>query len=272
MSQPLSSDAPPFRPLAATASWAAELLIAHRQPNALQTLHWSLASLLRFRNFIVFEYSGRSEPALLESSFDRDYLLRHLHDYLLGLYQLDPFHALADGTHTGLYRMRDIAPEGFQHSEYYLRHYHATQVTDELRYVTPLSPGRSIHLLIEREYPATDFSPREIRRMQDVAPLIHAFVAEHMHQSDIATPAQPALAQTGFDLRQTILCILPGEITNRECDIIELMLKGHSVKSMSTQLMIEEATVTNHKRNIYAKMRIHSQAQLFDRFLKVLSA
>jgi DNA-binding CsgD family transcriptional regulator len=49
------------------------------------------------------------------------------------------------------------------------------------------------------------------------------------------------------------------------------MLKGHSAKSMARTLDIEEGTVTNHKRNLYAKLGIHSQAQLFDRFLRTLT-
>jgi DNA-binding CsgD family transcriptional regulator len=40
---------------------------------------------------------------------------------------------------------------------------------------------------------------------------------------------------------------------------------------MAAVLNIEEGTVTNHKRNIYAKIGVHSQAQLFDRFLRTLT-
>jgi DNA-binding CsgD family transcriptional regulator len=50
------------------------------------------------------------------------------------------------------------------------------------------------------------------------------------------------------------------------------MLKGHSAKSIAGALDIEEGTVSNHKRNIYAKVGVHSQAQLFDRFLRTLTA
>lgn len=267
------------RPLATIAQWGARLIAANNDPQALRVLRQALVSLVDFRNFIVFEYRAQHAPILLDSSFERDYLLRHLRDYLLGLYQLDPFFAHADGSSAGLYRMRDIAPEGFPQSEYYLRHYQATQVNDELRYVVPLGPGRSVHLLIERELPAPAYSARELRRLHDVAPFVIAWITQLMQAMQRADAGPPAAAPAtalpalpGFDLRGTILRLLPGEITARECDIVELMLKGHSVKSMSTRLAIEEATVTNHKRNLYAKMHIHSQAQLFDRFLRVLGA
>ena len=62
----------------------------------------------------------------------------------------------------------------------------------------------------------------------------------------------------------------PGKLTDREAEIVEMMLKGHSAKSMARVLGIEAGTAANHKRNIYAKLDIHSQAQLFDMFLRTL--
>jgi len=263
---------PPFddSPLAWTGHWGGILVDRLRSPEALPALRAMLASLLEFRNFIALEYNRDRAPALLASSFDRDYLLRHLHDYLLGLYQLDPFHALADGQALGLYRMRDIAPEGFERSEYYQRHYQATQVIDELRYVVPLGPGRSVHLLIEREAPDAPFAANDLARLADLLPLVSGCSARHLEWRD-AQQGEPPAQRAQFDLRATIMSIAPGDVTTRECDIIELMLKGHSVKSMAAQLAIEEVTVTNHKRNIYAKLQVHSQAQLFDRFLRALA-
>ena len=264
------SPPPLTSPLACAVQWGSLLIETLHSEAALPSLHAMMASLLEFRNFIALDYRNGRAPELLASSFDRDYLLRHLHDYMLGLYQLDPFYALADGQISGLHRMRDIAPEGFDHSEYFQRHYQSTQVIDELRYIVPLAPGRSVHLLIERESPATPFTRADMALLVELAPLVHACVARHLEWRDghMGLQASPG---TDFDLRETIRSIAPGEITARECDIIELMLKGHSVKSMAGQLAIEDVTVTNHKRNIYAKLGVHSQAQLFDRFLRALT-
>lgn len=260
----------PDRPLAWASSWAARLLRAQHEPGDLDLLHQGLGQLVPLTNFIVFEFAVDRQPALIDCNYDRDYMLAQMAQYRSGLYLLDPFWRTVVEGQAGLVRLDDIAPEDFRQSEYFLRHYQATDVVDEMRYAVPLQPGRSVHVFVEREAPLPAFEADERRRFGDVEPLVRAFVEAHFARRDRqtlqASPQRPA-----FDLREQIHAMQPGQITARETDIIELMLKGHSAKSMARALDIEEGTVTNHKRNIYAKIGIHSQAQLFDRFLRTLS-
>ena len=222
-------------------------------------------------NFIVVDFILDHEPVLVDSNYEREYLLRHLAAYRSGLYQLDPFYAYVAAGITGLFRLDDIAPENFRQSEYFLRHYSFTGVIDELRYLVPLAPGRSVHVFMEREQPMPPFSRAEFRRLQDIGPFVLTFLQQHWQWRERHMNLHAAAPREAFDLRQQINAIAPGEVTPRESEIIEQMLKGHSSKSMASVLGIEEGTVTNHKRNIYAKLGIHSQAQLFDRFLRTLA-
>lgn len=206
---------------------------------------------------------------LIDSNYEPGYMQAAMSAYLNGLYLLDPFWiTLVEGC-ARLVSMDELAPEDFRQSEYFLRHYEATGVLDELRYVVPLQPGRCVHVFVEREAPLTAFDDAERLRLSEVEPLVRAFVEAHFawrdQQGSHAKPRPP------FDLRDQIHAIQPGAITAREVDIIELMLKGQSAKSIARLLEIEEGTVTNHKRNIYFKLRVHSQAQLFDRFLRTLT-
>lgn len=260
------------RPLADAARLAASLLRAQHSAGALGILHEALAAMVPLSNFIVVDFVVDQEPVLVESNYEREYLLRHLAAYRSGLYQLDPFYPhVALGT-AGLLRLDAIAPENFRGSEYFLRHYKFTGVIDELRYLVPLGPGRAVHVFIEREQPLPLYSRADSRRLSDIEPFVRAFVEQHWQWRERHLAAAPVTRREAFDLRQQIQTIAPGEITPRESEIIEQMLKGHSAKSMAGLLGIEEGTVTNHKRNIYAKLGIHSQAQLFDRFLRTLSA
>lgn len=270
MSNRLPSPDPLQRPLAWASSWAARLVQAQREPHALHVLRQGLGELAPLTSFIVFDFAIDRQPALIDSNYDLDYLMHQMSQYRSGLYLLDPFWRTVVEGQTGLLRLDDIAPEDFRQSEYFLRHYQATGVVDELRYVVPLHPGRSVHVFVEREAPLSAFDAGERGRFADVEALVRTFVEPHFARRDRqrrqASPPRPA-----FDLREQIHAMQPGQITARESDIIELMLKGHSAKSMARVLDIEEGTVTNHKRNIYAKIGIHSQAQLFDRFLRSLS-
>lgn len=259
------------RPLAWVSRWSARLMRACEVAEGLGELHRCLGALAPVTNFIVFEYARERRPVLIDSNYERNYMQAAMAPYCDGLYLLDPFWRTVVDGRAGLVRMDDIAPEDFRQSEYFLRHYQATGVVDELRYVVPLASGAWVHVFVEREASLPTFDEAERSRFGDLEPLVRAFVERHFAWREARyMPAQPR--RPGFDLRSQIGSMQPGEITSRETDIIELMLKGYSAKSMACALDIAEGTVTNHKRNIYAKMGVHSQAQLFDRFLSTLTA
>ncbi|MEZ5732523.1 MAG: helix-turn-helix transcriptional regulator [Paracoccaceae bacterium] len=56
-------------------------------------------------------------------------------------------------------------------------------------------------------------------------------------------------------------------LTVREREIAQLILIGHSSNSISLNLEISMPTVKTHRRNIYSKLQISSQAELFSLFL-----
>ncbi len=52
-------------------------------------------------------------------------------------------------------------------------------------------------------------------------------------------------------------------LTRRERQISQLLLRGHSSKSVARELKIAPGTVMVHKRNLFAKLGISSQYELF---------
>jgi len=59
-------------------------------------------------------------------------------------------------------------------------------------------------------------------------------------------------------------------LTAREREIVALMLQGHSSRSIAEAVAISVGTVKNHRKNIYRKLAVHSQSELFARFLDVI--
>nr|WP_237684321.1 helix-turn-helix transcriptional regulator [Pseudaminobacter soli] len=57
-------------------------------------------------------------------------------------------------------------------------------------------------------------------------------------------------------------------LTPRELEVVGLVLEGHSSESISSLLGISAGTVRIHRKNIYAKMRISSQRELFAIFIR----
>lgn len=58
-----------------------------------------------------------------------------------------------------------------------------------------------------------------------------------------------------------------GLLTPREREVVEHTLKGHSADAVGAILGISPGTVRIHRRNIYAKLRINSQGELFSKFI-----
>ena len=60
-------------------------------------------------------------------------------------------------------------------------------------------------------------------------------------------------------------------LTRREREVVRLVLRGHSSNSIGRQFKITTGTVKIHRKNIYAKLGISSQSELFSHFISYLS-
>jgi DNA-binding CsgD family transcriptional regulator len=60
-------------------------------------------------------------------------------------------------------------------------------------------------------------------------------------------------------------------LTVRERENAHLILRGHSVKSTARVLNISPETVRMHRKNLYTKLEISSQAELFALFIDWLT-
>jgi DNA-binding CsgD family transcriptional regulator len=62
-----------------------------------------------------------------------------------------------------------------------------------------------------------------------------------------------------------------GILTPREREVVELTLRGHSADAIGKLLGIAPGTVRIHRKNIYAKLRINSQGELFSEFISAIT-
>ena len=60
-------------------------------------------------------------------------------------------------------------------------------------------------------------------------------------------------------------------LSPREREVAQLILKGHSGTSIGAHLGISQTTVKSHRQNLYGKLGIASQFELFSQFLQSLS-
>jgi DNA-binding CsgD family transcriptional regulator len=180
--------------------------------------------------------------------------------YLAGAFVLDPFHdAVRTDRTERMIVMRDIAPDDFKQTEYYRLHYATTRIIDEIGFVMTLEDGFMAVLSLSRTGTAPLFSCDDLERLKAAAPIICSLGGRHWYH----------LPGLSLEIKNTAPAtrIEHPLLTRRELEIVTLVLKGHSNLSLAAVLSLSTNTVKVHRRQIYAKLNISSQAELFRLFL-----
>jgi DNA-binding CsgD family transcriptional regulator len=185
-----------------------------------------------------------------------------------GPYLLDPFYnRFLRGEADGCYRLAELAPEGFLRSEYFASYYHLLNFSDELGLLASLGADACAHLSITRQRGRPRFNRRDRDWLAAAAPLIRDAV-RRMHEAQ--HPAPNDRAGLHDSLRRAHRHFGASILTERERDVVQLLLRGNSAKAIARALQISPETARNHLKRIYPKLGVASQAELFALFFKAL--
>ena len=235
----------------------------------------ALKSLTDFDYSVAFAFHQSERPLCLFDTFSPEKRVVFVDDYLKGPYLLDPFFK-ACGRHvdTGLYRLRDIAPDRFYQSEYYRSYYMRTGLSEEICYTFYLPKGVAVAISLMRSGESSRFSAREFRLLDSVAPIVVSLAQRHWQDVPGKFDIEAAADEPHQDralIENTVSTLFSQRITPRETQVVAQVLEGHSSDSIAKNLGISVGTVRVHRRNIYAKLRISSQQELFSIFLKKIT-
>ena len=202
------------------------------------------------------------EPAAQEHYLDR---------YLAGPYLLDPLYELAFAAdRPTICRFREQVPDRFRSSEYYRQYCERTHLLDEMDFLLGVDEGSTLVLVVGRR--AKMFTKLELDRLRLIEEIVRAAMRNIW---DLWQPDRSGASPNGDLHRRLTRCFENfGEdlLTDRERQITQLLLRGHSAKSVARELDIAPGTVMVHKRNLFAKLGITSQYELFSRFIEDLSS
>lgn len=231
-----------------------------------------LQGLVPYTYTVIFGYSGAARPLDLHDDFPASKRRVFVSDYQEGPYLLDPFYLAATRpVAAGLYRIRDLAPDRFYQGEYFRNYYIQTGLAEEIGFFVDIPGGAMVVLSLMRD--ERPFSLREMTALKEVRPVVDACVRRHW--ADLpARFDQSSRSQRDMtietEIEQSFQTFGEGVLTAREREIVEHTLKGHSAEAVGRILGISPGTVRIHRRNIYAKLRISSQGELFSRFIEKL--
>ncbi|WP_162917415.1 helix-turn-helix transcriptional regulator [Dongia deserti] len=185
-----------------------------------------------------------------------------------GPYLLDPFYnSFLAGKADGCYRLAELAPEGFLRSEYFASYYHLLDFSDELGLLASLDTDASAHLSVIRRRGRPRFNRRDHDWLEAAAPLVREAV-RRMHETQ--HPAPNDRSGLHESLRQAYRHFGASTLTDREREVVQLLLRGNSAKAIARVLTISPETARNHLKRIYPKLGVASQAELFALFFKAL--
>ena len=237
-----------------------------------ERLTQSLKQELTVEAGLILLYRKNSTPRILFNDWSTHRGLSDIQAYLDGPYRQDPFYQLvSDNEGDGLYRLSQLAPEGFPQSSYYRDYYRHTGLMDEFNYIVSLDSQTKVAICLYRTHANPMFSNDEAALLKSISPVVEAAVIRHWRDlrpelvdSDGGI-LQKALGQGISNFGRSLL-------TDRECEVAQLVLRGYSLKGAADKLNISPATVKLHRRNLYAKLDVNSQTELFSLFIDAVSS
>jgi DNA-binding CsgD family transcriptional regulator len=236
-------------------------------PGFARTLAAGLREIAPYDYTVIFGYVGSARPQDLYDDFPPDRRRLHVEEYQEGPYLLDPFFLESvDLSEPGLWRLREVAPDRFYQGEYYRNYYAQTGLAEEIGYL--ISVNSQLNLVVSLMRKEKRFSNAELRALKRVWPVVDA--ACRKNWQDLALEDSEGSQNMEERIEDAFLSIGEGILTARERQVVELTLRGHSADAIGKLLEISSGTVRIHRRNIYTKLRISSQGELFSAFINAM--
>lgn len=237
-----------------------------------QTLDSLTECVAEFDMSCAFVFSSDQRPIVIHDGYSETVDRRALRSYLRGAYLLDPFYtACVSGVAEGLWRMRDLAPDRFYDAQFaWSREVHpcisdeAGTLVEEVGFIVPLSSGTAANYSLMRNRGGQLFDDTEFEALARLTPIIAASLRQHwpfIRNPDADAPDGRRDADLVFQQ------VFGDALTPAQYAVTQLILRGHSSLSIAAHLGITEGTVKIHRSNIYRRLGISSQSELFQRFI-----
>lgn len=246
-----------------------------KTPDFPATLVAGLQALVPFDDTVMFAYRGDGPPLDLFDDFSTKRRKIFVAMYQEGPFLLDPFYlACRNQISPGLYRLRDLAPDRFYQSEYFRSYYIKTGLSEEIGFIVPLAGDIRAVISLMRSERHPKFTEKEMNKLRTIEPVVRAAVTQNWEnllprKSKKSGGAEHEILERYLDF--TFRNFGRTVLTPRECEVVTHVLRGHSSDSISRILKISPGTVKIHRKNIYSKLGISSQSELFSLFISSLS-
>lgn len=219
--------------------------------------------------YIVAFHKGK-RPIQIFDNVSKEYKDATAAPYIQGAYLLDPFYVLfRDGIRDGQFRLKDVAPDSFFKSEYFLSFYGATRLKDETGIFVPIGNDAAILISMGIRPLSQKITESQRNSLSTILPLMVELFIKHWQ---LFTSRQDESSDTiGKPLDTAFNNFGRNHLSERECEVVRMILKGYSSKAIARLLKISPDTVNVYRKRVHVKLNISSQAELFSLFLEAVS-
>ncbi|NIZ12992.1 LuxR C-terminal-related transcriptional regulator [Phaeobacter sp. HF9A] len=213
----------------------------------------------------LFEFEEGMQPRTLYAhSLHHD---PNMVEYSNGIYLLDPMYSLfAEERYFGTVLLDLTGNETREMPETFARYWIKVSASHEIGTLMEVTPDRCVHLSIyvslgDRIQEAVNF-------VKLVHPVLTTAFRRHLRpQVAPDTSAEVARRRVHEAISTVMSEFGAGVLTEREREISRLLLKGHSSKSIARLLDIAPGTAAIHRSNIYRKLGVVGQGEMFSMFI-----
>lgn len=176
--------------------------------------------------------------------------------------EFSPFISTLENGQSGCHRLFEIAPSGFDESAFYQAVYLGEGFVDGIGHGTQLGDSSILVGCVSR----TPFTDDDVTLHREVYPVISA-CSSHL-ASLVAAGGRAAPERTFGTIDGALTRFGSGLLTEREQQVIHLILRGHNTESITQQLAISQNTIKRHRSHAYKKLKVGSHGELFVEFLR----
>lgn len=237
----------------------APVVLAIGTPRFVHRLHSAVGQLVRACHFTIVEFSPALKPSvfLISSTREEERAEQAARAYFEEYYKDDPNYVGLDRLVTrdsvAIVR-RDLNELG---PSYRHRFYEKQSIVDKVSILYETN-GTLVTSNIYKDADEGEFTGHEIETIAALAPLISAAASRHCQLL--------SLARIDLDMIVYAMAVRRAiSLTAREMDVCQGILRGQSAEAIALSLGIAPSSVITHRKNLYRKFNIVSQAELFSR-------
>ena len=223
---------------------------------------YSFKALDPISNIRIVSYSKANHPVFLSGNE-----LSEIDEvYCESAYLLDPVYDMICGNQDQkeLFTLDSLVNDDFRNSAYYDTFYQRLDWCNETNIVVGTSDDTKICIV----YSTKDNGASIQAVNRELIPCINAIKAAILTHERVGNALQANQAINLENINNRSHLFKYHQLTKREKEIVELILTGLSSAAIAEKCFVSEGTIKNHRKNIYRKLNIKSQAELFRKFIQ----